>query len=127
MIDSGLVGRGTARVEDAQGTPTQSHISPSIPVYQEFRLKLPLESDLKSLRFGPTVRIGGMVDRASNGWVVPSAHDPKLTSFLFTLVTDPGRSLSLNLSETRVYEPQIRARLGTTAHFCKVVVKLTRR
>ena len=25
------------------------------------------------------------------------------------------------LSETRVYEPQIRARLGTTAHLCKVV------
>jgi len=27
--------RGTTRVEDAQGTPTQSHISPSIPVYEE--------------------------------------------------------------------------------------------
>jgi len=26
--------------------------------------------------------------------------------------------LSLKLSDTRVYEPQIRARLGTTAHFC---------
>ena len=26
------------------------------------------------------------------------------------------------LSDTRVYEPQIRARLGTTAHFGKVVV-----
>jgi len=30
--------------------------------------------------------------------------------------------LSLQLSDTRVYEPQIRARLGTTAHLCKVVV-----
>jgi len=30
--------------------------------------------------------------------------------------------LSLKLSDTRVYEPQIRARLGTTAHFCEVVV-----
>ena len=40
----------------------------------------------------------------------------------FTLVTGPRRSLSLKLSDTRVYEPQIRARLGTTAHFCKVVV-----
>ena len=29
------------------------------------------------------------------------------------------RSLSLKLSDTRVYEPQIRARLGTTAHFCQ--------
>ena len=28
-------GRGTARAEDAQGTPTQSHISPGILVYEE--------------------------------------------------------------------------------------------
>jgi len=41
---------------------------------------------------------------------------------LFTLVTGPGRSLSLKLSDTRVYEPHIRARLGTTSHFCGVVV-----
>ena len=31
----------------------------------------------------------------------------------------PRRSLSLKLSDTRVYEPQLRARLGTTAHFCE--------
>jgi len=31
--------------------------------------------------------------------------------FFFTLVTGPRRSLSLKLSGTRVYEPQIRARL----------------
>ena len=37
--------------------------------------------------------------------------------FFFTLVTGPRRSLSLKLSDTRVYEPRIRARLGTTAHF----------
>ena len=41
--------------------------------------------------------------------------------FFFTLVTGPGRSLSLKLSDTRVYGPQIRARLGTTAHFCEVL------
>ena len=37
MIDSGLFGsgRGTTRAEDAQGTPTQSHISPSIQVYKD--------------------------------------------------------------------------------------------
>ena len=28
-------GRGTARAEDAQETPTQSHISPSILVYED--------------------------------------------------------------------------------------------
>jgi len=35
--------------------------------------------------------------------------------FFFTRVTGPRRSVSLKLSDTRVYEPQIRARLGTTA------------
>ena len=30
-----LVGMGTARTEDAEGTPTQSHISPSILVYED--------------------------------------------------------------------------------------------
>jgi len=34
--------------------------------------------------------------------------------FFFTLVTGLSRSLSLKLSDTRVYEPPIRARLGTT-------------
>ena len=42
--------------------------------------------------------------------------------FFFTLVTGPRRSFSLKLSDTRVFEPQIRARLGTTAHLCRVVV-----
>ena len=35
--------------------------------------------------------------------------------FSFTFVTRPRRSVSLKLNGTRVYEPQIRARLGTTA------------
>ena len=35
LIDSGLIGRGAARAKDAQGTPTQSHISPSILIHQE--------------------------------------------------------------------------------------------
>jgi len=43
-------------------------------------------------------------------------------SFFFTLVTGPTRSLRLKLIETRVYEPEIRARLGTTANVCQVVV-----
>ena len=41
MSPSGKVeefsGRGAARAEDAQGTPTQSHISPSVLVYEEKR------------------------------------------------------------------------------------------
>jgi len=47
LIGSGLVGstdlhssgRGAARAEDAQGTPTQSHISPSILVYEDYGFK----------------------------------------------------------------------------------------
>ena len=42
--------------------------------------------------------------------------------FLFTLVTGPRRSLDLKLIDTRVYEPRIRAHLGTTACFCEVRV-----
>ena len=34
-MDRLRVGGGTARAEDAQGTPTQSHISPSILVYED--------------------------------------------------------------------------------------------
>ena len=44
--------------------------------------------------------------------------------FLFLIITlDPGprRHLSIELSDTKVYGPEIRARLGTAAHFCKVV------
>ena len=41
---------------------------------------------------------------------------------IFTRVTGPARSLSLELSDARVFEPQIRARIGTTAHFCEAVV-----
>ena len=40
--------------------------------------------------------------------------------FFLTLVTGPRKSLSRKLSETAVH--QIRARLETTAHFCKLVV-----
>jgi len=29
---------------------------------------------------------------------------------------------SLELSDTKVYKPEIRARLGTAAHFCEVVI-----
>jgi len=32
-----LSGRGTTREEDARGTPTQSHMSPSILVYGEYQ------------------------------------------------------------------------------------------
>ena len=34
--------------------------------------------------------------------------------FFFTLITGPRRSLSLELSDTRVYQPHTRVRLGST-------------
>ena len=37
VMDSGLLG-GTTRAEDAHGTPAQSHISPSILVYEDKHL-----------------------------------------------------------------------------------------
>ena len=35
-----MSGRGAARAEDAQGTPTQSHISPSKLVYEDNHIVL---------------------------------------------------------------------------------------
>jgi len=50
-------------------------------------------------------------------------------SFVETAFSSPSL-LSLQVlegpSDTRVYEPQIRARLGTTAHLCRVVVPTLR-
>jgi len=39
-----------------------------------------------------------------------------------TLVAGPRRSLSLEVSDTRIYEPYVRSRLGITAPFCQVVL-----
>ena len=39
LLNGFLSGRGTTRAEDAQGTPTQSHISPSILVYEDYTLR----------------------------------------------------------------------------------------
>jgi len=60
------------------------------------------------------------VHRARQSWL--SLALPVCFFFFFTLVTGPRRSFTLKLCDTRVYAPQIRARLGTTSHFCKVVV-----
>jgi hypothetical protein len=44
--------------------------------------------------------------------------------FKVTTVFAASSLSSLELSDTAVYEPSIRARLGTTSHFCKVVLIL---
>ena len=73
-----------------------------------FRAYLPFGKS----RFGVAVRLWRGVG------VAPRAAFARfILFFFFTLVTGPRRSLSLKRSDTRVYEPQIRARLGTTAHF----------
>ena len=55
---------------------------------------------------------------------VPVSHRSFLTRnallSCFTLVTGPRRSLSLELSDTRVHDPQAQTRLGTAALFCEV-------
>ena len=56
-------------------------------------------------------------------------HEPLKRFRLFPICSeaDQGSSSSslllsrLELSDTQVYQPQIRARLGTAAHFCEVV------
>ena len=84
-------GRGTTKAEDSQGTPTQSHISPSILVYED-----------KSSSAAP--------GKASLGEALNL-----LFFFSSSLLS------SLESSDTKVYEPKKRARLGTAAHFCEVV------
>jgi len=58
----------------------------------------------------PMVILGCTVSRmvypAGNLWTLNTKVEP-FFFFIFTLVTGPRRSLSLELSDTRVYEPQI--------------------
>ena len=63
-VKSQHVSRGTARAEDAQGTPTQSHISPSIPVYEDNRL-------LASVR-GQDVAVWDMAKGEERGRKLPA-------------------------------------------------------
>jgi len=150
-----LVGRGTARAEDAQGTPTQSHISPSILVYEGHTTSLPLYATLRTQQpnlnaqhsalntqtstlnskarkhlarddevttsFHLIIPLSHMLRRPyqihfikqeglSNPLGKPRPRQPAPLLLFFTLVTGPRRSLSLKLSDTKVYEPQIRAR-----------------
>ena len=43
--------------------------------------------------------------------------------FFITLVTGPRWSLNIKLSDTMVYEPQIRTRLGTAANSYELLVR----
>ena len=69
-------GRGTARAEDAQGTPTQSHISPSILVYED-------------------------TNRERAGFLEPRVELVKQSIFFFSALL----LSSLELSDTKHFEP----------------------
>jgi len=55
---------------------------------------------------------GGCSPGSSKSWGCSGSVPLPDVFFFSTLVTGPRRSLSLKLSDTKVYEPQIRARLG---------------
>jgi len=70
-----VLGRGTARAEDAQGTPTQSHISPSILVYEDYTdASKPLTSSMHGGRGVAGERAGGV----SHGHGQAAAQEPQL-------------------------------------------------
>jgi len=72
-------------------------------------------SDIFDEARGLWAHVGGADDEGGEGGGAQGCIYSKPTVFFFfTLVIAPRRSLSLKLSDTRVYEPQIRARLGTT-------------
>ena len=96
--------RGTTRAEYAQGTPTQSHISPSILVYGDEVLS---RYPRVSLNPNPQTRNPQQEQAFAVDKVFKETDEFKVF-FFFTLITGPRRSLSLKLSDTRVYEPQIR-------------------
>jgi hypothetical protein len=63
-------GRGATRVEDAQGTPTQSHISPSILVHED-HISIPTLHSGASLH-GPEADIKAVRgNQQSRTWAVP--------------------------------------------------------
>ena len=64
--------------------------------------KLTLNTPTKGLAWQP---------QGCTGTTLP--YNVSFFFFFFTLVTGPRRALSLKLSDTRVYEPEIRTRLGS--------------
>ena len=71
--------------------------------------------------FGPVHRNGNIVRGGGSGGGGGGDALLLLLFFFLTLVTGPRRSLLLKLIDTTVYEPQIRARLGTTAYLCRAL------
>ena len=117
--------------EGPLGQPLHSHslrsfnfVAPQKKTMVPFASRQPLptetnvESGTSQSKRGTSVHLSNRGEsHAGPGWW----EHRDLLFFFSTLVTGPKRSLRLKLSDTRVYEPEVRARLGTTAHVCTVV------
>jgi len=86
-------GRGTTRAEDAQGTPTQSHISPSILVYE----------DKKGLRMSARVMSGGTLrsgrshtTRRCRGATNPESYITKYATYTKIMSRSLSRRFEVN-------------------------------
>ena len=106
MIDSGLVGVtdisgwGVAREEDAQGTPTQSHISPSIRVYEDTHLALEHRGRMLDRKVGPELRLDLLVRSLrkvppARSRAFPSATEQSIVGPLLTEYPLPYKGTSL--------------------------------
>ena len=102
MIDSwDLSWRGTTKAEGAQGTTAQSHASPRRLVHGDKRPHFHRQDATVGILQGHRLHEAeGQADTALAIQVVPHL----LLCFIF--VTGPNRSMSLKLSDARVYEPQ---------------------
>ena len=82
VVDSGLVGwdhalagplwKGTARAEDAQGTPTQSRISPGILVYED------KPATVQSTAIWGNLLVRSLIGKGAENRVVRSTVLPKV-------------------------------------------------
>ena len=101
-----LSGRGTARAEDAQGTPSQRHISPSILVYDE-KIRNPSFSSQESdqHRFERAVRVGGKgAARADDAQGTPTqSRVTKYTSMRRKFTSRPPSSLRYLKAKARFW------------------------
>jgi len=86
------VGRGTTRADDAQGTPTQSHTSPSILVYEEKK-----RSPRFPLRSSATARSVPRAERAMQTTLACKVMHPSLVNETLMAFVHPSARLGNSL------------------------------
>ena len=115
--------QGPAKGISSRGFETNFRPSVSFNTYclhRNLRSRVSFKNDVCTgarpvggLEWGPLDRGGHGQERRPQVCAHHATVDhPTQLFFFLTLATGPGRSLSLKLSDTRVYEPEIRARLG---------------